>query len=135
MKRRSFDNYIVKVTPLSKVDGGGFIASVEEIPGCVSDGQTREEAIENLRGAFDDVIAALGDWGQSVPAGKAKAPAQFLFRPSRTMYERMKLQAEEDGVSLNAFVAEAVAMRIGSVAAEKKSAVRKKPTRRASEGH
>jgi antitoxin HicB len=41
----------VVVTPLSDEDGGGFLATVLSMPGCVSDGETEAEARENAADA------------------------------------------------------------------------------------
>jgi antitoxin HicB len=40
--------------PLGDEDGGGFLATVPELPGCLSDGETRAEALANV----EDAIAA-----------------------------------------------------------------------------
>ena len=41
---------------------GGYVATVPALPGCVSQGDTRDEAMKNIRGAADlyieDCIAA-----------------------------------------------------------------------------
>ena len=104
MKQPNFDDYTVTVRPLAANEGGGYLASIVEIPGCASDGETHEEAIAHLRDAFDDVVAALRHWGQSVPAGKAKSPASFVFRPTRSLYAQLKSTAESEGVSVNALL-------------------------------
>ena len=127
-----FDDYTVSVRPLSQAEGGGYLASIVEIAGCSSDGETHEEAIENLRGAFDDVVEALRHWGQKAPAGKAKAPASFVFRPSRTLYSRLKTAADSEGVSVNALLNEAVALRLGAaLGAEYLAPTKKRPRARA----
>ena len=36
------------IEPLSEEDGGGFLATVPELPGCMSDGETRAEALANV---------------------------------------------------------------------------------------
>ncbi len=46
--------YAVLIEPLSEEDGGGFLATVPDLPGCMSDGDTREEAARNV----DDAIAS-----------------------------------------------------------------------------
>ena len=45
--------YPVVIEALSEEDGGGFLATVPDLPGCMSDGETREEAAR----AIDDAIA------------------------------------------------------------------------------
>jgi predicted RNase H-like HicB family nuclease len=46
--------YSVMIGPLSPEDGGGFLARVPELPGCMSDGETPEEAVRNIRDAIEE---------------------------------------------------------------------------------
>ena len=46
-------DYAVLVKPLPKEDGGGYVALVPDLPGCMSDGDTMHEAIENVQGAIE----------------------------------------------------------------------------------
>ncbi len=41
--------YPVIISPLSEDDGGGFLATVPDLPGCMSDGETPEEATSTCR--------------------------------------------------------------------------------------
>jgi antitoxin HicB len=59
--------YSVIVEPLSEDDGGGFVATVPDLPGCMSDGETPEEALANVREAIDVWIEAAHDMGHAVP--------------------------------------------------------------------
>lgn len=43
--------YKIELTPLSKTDGGGYLAVVPLLKGCQSNGGTPDEAIQNLREA------------------------------------------------------------------------------------
>lgn len=66
-------DYEVDIRPLAAVDGGGFIATVPELPGCFSDGETPEEA---LRNAYDAIICwmeAAEEMGRSVPEPRRAA--------------------------------------------------------------
>ncbi len=38
---------------LEEAEEGGYIAYVPSLPGCVSQGETREEAIENIKEAIE----------------------------------------------------------------------------------
>lgn len=42
-------------------DEGGYWAEVPALPGCMSQGETRREAVENLREAIAAWLAASGD--------------------------------------------------------------------------
>jgi predicted RNase H-like HicB family nuclease len=39
-------------------EGGGYVAYTEELPGAISEGDTLEEASENLRDAIEQLLAA-----------------------------------------------------------------------------
>lgn len=45
----------------------GFVVSVPSLPGCYSNGETVEEALENTRKAIDQHIESLNAQGESVP--------------------------------------------------------------------
>ena len=46
---------------------GYWVVQCLTLPGCISQGKTREEAIQNIREAIDAYIAALEEDGLSVP--------------------------------------------------------------------
>ena len=59
--------YSVIIEPLSDEDGGGFIAIVPDLPGCMSDGETPEEALASVRDAISEWIDAAEAMGRAVP--------------------------------------------------------------------
>ena len=59
--------YPVVVEPLPAEDGGGFVATVPDLPGCMSDGATPEEALSNVQDAISTWIEAAKDLGHAVP--------------------------------------------------------------------
>lgn len=59
--------YPIVVEPLSREDGGGFAAIVPDLPGCMSDGETPEQAISNVRDAIAAWIEAARDMGRDIP--------------------------------------------------------------------
>ncbi len=56
------------VEPLAVDDGGGFAASVPDLPGCMSDGETPEEAISNVQDAIRSWIETARETGRTIPA-------------------------------------------------------------------
>lgn len=60
--------YRITLRPLSAADGGGWLAEVPELPGCMSDGETPQEAVENVMDAIACWIEAAEEDGRSVPA-------------------------------------------------------------------
>jgi predicted RNase H-like HicB family nuclease len=59
--------YPVVIAPLTHDDGGGFAATVPDLPGCMSDGETPEEALTNIRDAIDAWISIARELGHVVP--------------------------------------------------------------------
>ena len=65
-------DYPVIVQPLAPEDGGGYLATVPDLPGCMSDGETPEEAIINVRDAILAWMEAADDMGHPVPPPSAE---------------------------------------------------------------
>ncbi len=107
------DAYKFTVRPLSKAEGGGYLVEYPDIPGCMSDGETIEEAIANGREALRDCIDVFRESGRKVPKPEVAA-AQWRQRLPRTLYSKLTEQAEREGVSINSFVTAIIAEAIGS---------------------
>ena len=52
---------------LEQESDGGYVASVPALPGCVSQGDTREEVLKNIREAIDLYIEDCLDAGEQIP--------------------------------------------------------------------
>ncbi len=48
-------------------EDGYFVAECPSLPGCISQGQTREEAIANIKEAINGYIAALREDNLPIP--------------------------------------------------------------------
>jgi predicted RNase H-like HicB family nuclease len=53
---------------LEREDDGGFVASVPALPGCVSQGDTRDEAMQNVREAIEVYIEDCRESGEPIPS-------------------------------------------------------------------
>lgn len=60
-------SYTVRIGRLPDSEGGGFIAVVPDLPGCISDGETEHEALDNVHEAIRDWIACAEAMGREVP--------------------------------------------------------------------
>ena len=54
-------------------EDGYWVAECPSLPGCISQGQTKEEAIVNIREAIKGYIAALEEDGLPVPDDRFEA--------------------------------------------------------------
>jgi antitoxin HicB len=59
--------YPVTIRPLSPMNGGGFVALVPDLPGCMSDGETPHEALTNAQDAIVCWIEAAREMGRPIP--------------------------------------------------------------------
>src|SRR5271170_4974606 len=59
--------YAVRIERLAEGDGGGYLATVPDLPGCMSDGETPEEALKNVQEAIVSWIEAAKEWKLDVP--------------------------------------------------------------------
>jgi predicted RNase H-like HicB family nuclease len=54
-------------------DDGYWVAECPSLPGCISQGKTKEEAVINIREAIQAYIAALAEDGLPVPEERFEA--------------------------------------------------------------
>jgi antitoxin HicB len=110
---RNLDQYQFTLRPLSKDEGGGYLVEYPAIPGCMSDGETVAEAIANGREALRDCLAMFRESGRKLPRPSVEA-AQWRQRLPRTLYAKLTMEAEREGVSINSLVTAIIAEAIGS---------------------
>ena len=102
-------DYQVRISKLSLKDGGGFIALVPELPGCMSDGETYEEAIKNVKGAIDDWIKAATFRGQPIPepiqyVDDDDFSGKLMIRIPKKLHKELVDQAADQEISLNQLI-------------------------------
>ncbi len=105
-------SYSFTIRPLSEADGGGFAIEYLDLPGCISDGKTPEEATEH---GYDAVRAYRLDCakrGDALPKPSA-ASAQWRQRVPRGLHARLVARARQEGVSLNTLVTAMIAVGLG----------------------
>jgi predicted RNase H-like HicB family nuclease len=54
-------------------ENGFWVAECPSLPGCVSQGHTKEDAVKNIREAIEGYIAALQEDGIAVPPDRFDA--------------------------------------------------------------
>jgi predicted RNase H-like HicB family nuclease len=53
-------------------DDNAFIAEVPELPGCMADGKTYQEAVDNAVIVIDEWIETAKDLGRSIPVPRGR---------------------------------------------------------------
>lgn len=64
-------DYPFIVEPLPAAEGGGFLALVPDLPGCISDGETPGEAARNVADAIAEWLEEARATGRAIPAPRA----------------------------------------------------------------
>ena len=54
-------------------EDGYWVAECPSLPGCISQGRTKQEAIVNIKEAIEGYVAALEDDGLPVPEDRLEA--------------------------------------------------------------
>ncbi len=108
-------DYPVIIRPLGKTEGGGYLVEIPDLPGCMADGETVEEALREIEDAASSWLETAKAEGDTIP--KPSVPenfsGQWRIRVPKHLHAALALQAKEEGVSLNMLAATFLAEGIG----------------------
>ena len=109
--------YPFTVRPLSIEEGGGYLIEFPDLPGCISDGETIEEAIRNGEEAKRDWIAAMREADRPIPPASVVLAetysGKWQLRAPKSLHRRLAEYAKREGVSLNTFAVTLLAEGVG----------------------
>ncbi len=99
---------------IPNTEEGGYLAEVLELPGCISEGDTPEDAYRNLDDAMAGWIGASLDSNRPIPepVGAKEYSGNFPLRISTDLHRAAALRAIQEGVSLNQWIARAIAAQV-----------------------
>lgn len=69
--------YPYEIRPLSREEGGGYIITFPDLPGCRSDGATPEDAMRNGRNVLRSWPAVAHESGCRIPEPSAAAGREY----------------------------------------------------------
>jgi antitoxin HicB len=109
------DDYPFTIRPLATEDGGGYLIEFPDVPGCISDGETPEEAITNGRDALKSVLLTMKEFGDPIPqpGSFATSSGQWRQRVPKSLHSRLVARARQEGVSLHTLVTTMIAEGLG----------------------
>ncbi len=97
--------YEIKIRRLAEDEGGGWLAEIPILPGCVSDGETVEEAVKNVEDAKKCWIETALELGRGVPEpSDAQYSGQLRVRMPKSLHKVLSEKAKEENVSLNQLI-------------------------------
>jgi antitoxin HicB len=96
-------------------DASGWVANVNELPGCIAQGDTQEDALANLRDVMESWIEFVLEQGKEIPppAPETTHSGRILLRLPASLHERIAWEADREGVSLNQFLLGVSAASVG----------------------
>ena len=120
--------YPVLLTLVSDDGEDYWAAEFPDLPGCLADGPTPNEAVENAEAAKQIWIEAELEAGRAIPepAGDRDYSGRFVVRMPRSLHRRLARTAQREGVSLN----QQVLSRLAGTSAAVESTPRKSASRR-----
>jgi predicted RNase H-like HicB family nuclease len=97
--------YHVVIQHIIDESGSYYLATVRELDGCTSHGDTYEEAFENIQKAMKGWIKAKLEKDFSVPdpIDDSRYSGKFILRLPKSLHAQLALQAKQEGVSLNQY--------------------------------
>ena len=110
------NNYRINVYPITTEDGGiSWEAVFPDFSHIVGGGDTPEEALREAYENLDVYFEYMGETNlpQTTNPYTEKYSGKFLLRLSKRLHRDLALQAEKEGLSLNAFCSEALARYMG----------------------
>ncbi|MGB3296383.1 MAG: type II toxin-antitoxin system HicB family antitoxin [Phormidesmis sp.] len=87
-------------------EDGGFTVAVMDLPGCVSQGKTVEEAVEAIAPARNHWLKTAYEHGDLIPLPSTKATysGKTLLNMPPSLHRRLADGARREGVSLNQYI-------------------------------
>ncbi len=91
---------------LAEQDGGWYFARIPDLPGCMSEGKTPDDAVKNVEKARALWLEDALESGVEIPlpSEQRKYSGKFVVRLPESLHGRLAQGAERDRVSLNQYV-------------------------------
>ncbi len=95
--------YKLEIT--ADVTEGGYVASFPDLPGCLTCGETIEEAAQNANDAKKAWLEAAIEDGVEIrePAEPSSYSGQFKLRLPKSLHKSLAEHAREEGISMNQY--------------------------------
>ena len=86
-------------------DEGGFVISYPELSGCITCGETIEEALEMAKDAKREWIRAAIEENYEIPLPNQKNTysGQFKLRLPKSLHKELAEHARSEGISMNQY--------------------------------
>lgn len=110
-------NYPVTLYPEPE---GGYTVLIKDLPGCMSVGETVEEALANIEDARVSWIETGYESDKKeipLPETEREYSGRFVVRMPKSLHRRLAEGAEQEGVSLNQYILSLLSQESGKIMA------------------
>lgn len=107
-KTRPIENYLEANYPVTvyRNQTGGYVAEVEDLIGCVTEGESLDEVFTNIENIRRNWIEIQYEDGVDIPIPRSdqEYSGKFIVRLPKGLHRRLVEQARREAVSLNQYV-------------------------------
>lgn len=92
---------------LYPAEEGGYVAEIPNLPGCISQGETMEEALLMIQDAKNVWIESALEDGMEIPEparGTEDYSGKLNIRIPKSLHRKLAEKAKEERVSLNQYI-------------------------------
>lgn len=84
---------------------GGYVARYPDLPGCITVGNSMEDAVENAEDAKKEWLTAAVESGVDIaePMKMDGYSGQFKLRLPKSLHRKLAEHSKEEGVSMNQY--------------------------------
>lgn len=105
---KTIDEYMklpYKIELIPDVEEGGFAVSCPELPGCLSCGETVEEAMKNIDDAKRAWIESALEAEMTIPEPNEMGgySGQFKLRIPKSLHKQLAENSKKEGISMNQY--------------------------------
>ncbi len=95
--------YRMEVVP--DKEEGGYAVMFPELPGCMTCGETLEEAVSSAENAKREWLLAALEEGQEIPEpdGLKDYSGQFKLRIPKSLHRQLSEHSKREGISMNQY--------------------------------
>ena len=105
---KPIEYYLKAVYPVTiyPAPEGGYVAEIEDLPGCITEGETLEEVFRRIEDTRHAWIEIQYEDGAEIPLPRTEQQysGRFLVRIPKGLHRQLAEQAKREGVSLNQYV-------------------------------
>lgn len=124
-ERRSLEFYLEQKYPVTLYpdDDESFVAEIKDLPGCITQGDSANEALAEIEDARISWIKVSYEHDDPIPlpSTETKYSGKTLVRMPRSLHQKLAEVSDREGVSLNQYIVSVLSAAYASQEAHRKS--------------